>query len=95
LISSIGGDKKGDKLKNHLGWVLNNGIPTEHFNASPAGTRGSDGEFKKEGHVAAFWTTTQVNQIESIAMILTANNNQIILTNTDVCRGLSIRCIQE
>lgn len=50
---------------------------------------------KKEGHVAAFWTTTQVNQIESIAMILTANNNQIILTNTDVCRGLSIRCIQE
>jgi len=95
LISSIGGDKKGDKLKNHLGWVLNNGIPTEHFNASPAGTRGSDGEFKKEGHVAAFWTTTQVNQIESIAMILTANNNQIVLTNTDVCRGLSIRCIQE
>lgn len=95
LISTIGGDKKGDKLKNHLGWALNNGIPSEHFNATPAGTRGSDGEFKKEGYVSALWTTTKDKPTESIALILSANNNLITLTNVEVSRGLSVRCIEE
>jgi len=94
LIKSIGGDNKGNKLKNHLGWTLNNGLPNAHFKASPAGTRGPDGEFKKEGQVSAFWTTSHEKQHESIALILTAHNNDIILTNTDVSRGLSVRCIE-
>jgi uncharacterized protein (TIGR02145 family) len=95
LISSIGGAKRGDKLKNHQGWALNNGIPTEYFQAMPAGTRSLDGEFKKEGYVSAFWTNSQSNEFQSIALILIANNNLINLTNTNVNRGLSIRCIEE
>lgn len=95
LIKSIGGEKRGDTLKNHQGWALNNGNPTAHFQAMPAGTRGSDGEFKKEGYVSAFWTTTKGKPTESIALILTANNNLITLSTVEVSRGLSVRCIEE
>ena len=95
LIKTIGGEKRGDTLKNHQGWALNNGNPTAHFQAMPAGTRGSDGEYKKEGYVSAFWTTTKDKPTESIALILTANNNLITLINAEVSRGLSVRCIEE
>ena len=93
LIHCIGGVKQGVKLKHHLGWDSNNGIENEHFKAPAAGTRTQNGEYKKVGQIGALWSISQINTTETIAMILSSSDNNIMLIGTDKGRGLSVRCI--
>jgi len=45
------------------------------------------------GQIGALWSISQINTTETIAMILSSSDNNIMLIGTDKGRGLSVRCI--
>lgn len=102
LANALGGlEVSGGKLKETglLNWIPPNAEATNEsgFNALPSGFRGSGGSYEKLGNDAYYWTATdsEVNNSLAIYRGLNYNNGKLGEYTTDKRFSFAIRCVKD
>ncbi len=77
-------------------WSPNNdGNSTTGFNASPGGTRGSDGAFSSRGLAAFFWSSTAFDANNAHRLQIVGSLANVIDDNWWKDFGNSVRCLKD
>ena len=86
----------GTKLKSVTGWSSNgNGTNAFGFSALPAGYRGGNGNYYREGNGARFWSSTEGSSDVAYGMDLYYNYDLARLGNLSKLYGNSVRCLKD
>ena len=98
LFSAVvgGSTTAGKMLKSTSGWNNSgNGTDAYAFSALPAGYRYDDGDYRNEGFVAYFWSSTENISSNAYYMSLNYNGNYADLYDYGKLDGFSVRCLKD
>lgn len=97
LFTAVGGKSTAGKmLKSTSGWNSSgNGTDAYAFLALPAGYRGINGGFSREGYDADFWSSTEYSSYDAYYMYLIYDYDIANLNNDNKYYGFSVRCLKD
>lgn len=83
-------------FKSTFGWHNDeNGNNASHFNVLPAGFRFQSGNFMRQGQVAKFWSSEQVNAMEAKSRVLLYDDSSFASEDEYKQNELSVRCVSD
>lgn len=99
MISILGGkDIAGSKLKESgiTNWTPTNSFSTNEFGFTslPGGMRGINSSFMYLGQFGIYWSSTQVDQLESLTLNMGYNSTKVGLIKNLKHYGFSVRLIK-
>ena len=97
MISTIGGNAVGKKLKSKNGWNKIGRIGTDEygFDAMPGGRRFANGNFRLIGEAGNWWTSTECSSMEAYYRYMNASINEVGESNYyRKIMGFSVRCVK-
>ncbi len=98
LINAQGGEASaGVKLKTSSSWIKNgNGNNWSGFSGLPGGYRFNDGTFLYFGEYGMWWSSTETNNSwNAWYRLLDYKNNEVLRSESNKEKGLSVRCIKD
>lgn len=94
LISNLGDDEAGAKIKAKKGWKINANATNESgFAGLPGGYRYNVGAFLYAGNNGCFWSSTESLKNKAWGRTLSHAMNDVGRDDGSVGSGLSVRCI--
>ena len=97
MISTIGGNAVGKKLKSKNDWNKIGRIGTDEYGfcAMPGGRRFANGNFRLLGEAGNWWTSTECNNFEAYYRYMNASINEVGESNYyRKIMGFSVRCVK-
>jgi uncharacterized protein (TIGR02145 family) len=96
LISNLGEDEAGTKIKAKRGWRQNgNATNASGFGGLPGGYRYSIGSFLYAGNNGCFWSSTESDKNKAWGRTIHSNFSEVGRDDGSEGSGLSIRCIMD
>lgn len=96
LSNQLGGDvAAGVKLKSQTTWTSGAGNNSSGFNVLAGGGRGGTSQFKGQGSVAVFWSTTPKSRSFAYYRVLHASKNGFYREDDDKMSGFAVRCVRD
>ena len=98
LMNNLGGEQRaGDKMKDMTEWWGNrsNENDSSGFNALPGGYCYSDGTFNDIVAFGYWWSSTEENEHDALAISLFCNESKVYINKDDKFYGFSVRCIKD
>jgi uncharacterized protein (TIGR02145 family) len=97
MVSTIGSDAVGKKLKSKNGWNRIGRIGTDEYGfcALPGGRRFASGNFRLIGEAGNWWTSTECSNLEAYYRYMNANIDDVGESNYyRKIMGFSVRCVK-
>lgn len=96
LSNQLGGDvAAGVKLKAQSSWTSGAGNNTSGFSVLAGGGRGGTSQFKGQGTVAVFWSTTPKSRSFAYYRVVHATKNGFYREDDDKMSGFAVRCVKD
>lgn len=96
LIGYLGANQ-GSKLKSSFGWNKSsekNGTNESGFSALPGGYRKPSGQFKGNGFIGSWWSSTMYDKENAWSLSLSFDNDSAGWEKYNLYGGFSVRCIK-
>jgi uncharacterized protein (TIGR02145 family) len=96
LMNQVLGEEAGHRLKATSGWNGGgNGSNSSGFNATSAGMRSAQGQFRFTGTGTGFWTSSQNDASTARARVLGNASRALGRSNDAKNAGYSVRCVMD
>lgn len=96
LSNQLGGDAAaGVKLKSQSTWTSGAGNNSSGLNVLAGGGRGGTSQFKGQGSVAVFWSTTPKSRSFAYYRVVHATKTGFYREDDDKMSGFAVRCVKD